>query len=106
MFNGDSSTINLGALPTLWTLSGPLYILGGLLFGIATFRARILPRGAALLLALGTALAPVAKLLSLAAQPKTAIPTGLALAWMGYALMTERQTSAAQLDDPTITATV
>ncbi len=106
MFNGDSSTINLGALPTLWTLSGPLYILGGLLFGIATFRARILPRGAALLLALGTALAPVAKLLSLPAQPKIAIPTGLALAWMGYALMTERQTSSAQLDDPAITATV
>ena len=106
MFNGDPSKINLGVLPTLWTLSGPLYILGGLLFGIATFRARILPRGAAMLLALGTALAPVAALLSLAAQPKIAIPTGLALGWLGYALMVERQTPAAQLDDHAITATV
>lgn len=106
MFNGDPSKINLGVLPTLWTLSGPLYILGGLLFGIATFRARILPRGAAMLLALGTALAPVAALLSLAAQPKIAIPTGLALGWLGYALMVERQTPAAHLDDHAITATV
>jgi hypothetical protein len=105
MFNGGTSSINMGVLPTLWTLSGPLYILGGLLFGIATFRARILPRGAGVLLALGTALAPVAIPLSLAAQPKIAIPVGLALAWMGYALMTERQTPAAQLDDHAITAT-
>src|SRR4051812_31796977 len=33
MFNGGTSTVDLGALPTLWTLSGPIYILGGLLFG-------------------------------------------------------------------------
>jgi hypothetical protein len=106
MFNGGTSSINMGVLPTLWTLSGLLYILGGLLFGIATFRTRILPRGAAVLLALGTVLAPVAKLLSLSAQPKIAIPVGLALAWLGYALMVERQTPAAQLDDHAITATV
>ena len=99
MFNGAPSKIDLGALPTLWTLSGPLYILGGLLFGVATFRARILPRGAAVLLALGTVLAPLAHFLSLTAQPKIAIPTGLALAWLGYALMTERQTQGARVDD-------
>jgi len=58
MFNGNASTVSLGALPTLWTLSGPIYILGGLLFGIATVRARILPRGAGILLAVGTVLAP------------------------------------------------
>src|SRR5579871_1781265 len=43
MFNGPAGTFNLGALPTLWTLSAPVYILGGLLFGIATFRAGVLP---------------------------------------------------------------
>ena len=41
MLNGDASQVSLGVLPTLWTLTGPLYILGGLLFGIATFRSRI-----------------------------------------------------------------
>jgi hypothetical protein len=100
MFNGHPSPVNLGALPALWTLSAPLYVGGGLLFGIATFRARILPRGAAVLLAIGTVLAPVASQLSLTWQPKIAIPTGLALAWLGYALMTERQPAPAQLDRP------
>ena len=95
IFNGGTSTLSLGVLPTLWTLTGLVYILGGLLFGIATFRARILPRGAGVLLALGTVLAPVGAVLSLSTQPKIAIPTGLALAWMGHALMTERQTPAA-----------
>jgi len=99
MFNGDPSPVNLGALPTVWTLSGPVYILGGLLFGIATYRARILPRGAAVLLALGTVLAPLAKALSLSAVPKIAIPVGLALAWLGYALMAEQRTPETQLND-------
>lgn len=103
MFNGDPSPVNLGVLPTLWTLSGPVYILGGLLFGIATYRARILPRGAAVLLALGTVLAPVAKAFSLSARPKIAIPVGLALAWLGYALMTERRTPEAQVNDQGVT---
>jgi hypothetical protein len=103
MFNGGTRQFNLGVLPTVWTLTAPVYILGGLLFGIATFRARVLPRGAAVLLAVGTVLAPLAGLLSLAAQPKVAIPTGLALAWLGYALMTERQAPAARLPDRAVT---
>jgi hypothetical protein len=105
MFNGGSSTFNLGALPTVWTLTAPLYIGGGLLFGIATFRAHILPRGAAVLLALGTGLAPVASQLSLGWQPKIAIPTGLALAWLGYALMTEHETVAVRLASPLVPTT-
>lgn len=105
MFNGDPSTIDLGVLPTMWTLSAPLYILGGLLFGIATFRARILPRGAAVLLAVGTTAAPVAALLPLSSQPKMAIPVGLALAWLGYALMAERPAPALELNERAIEAT-
>ena len=95
LFNGGSSAISMGALPTLWTISAPAYILGGLLFGIATFRAHVLPRGAAVLLALGTVLAPLAAMLPLSAMPKMAIPMGLGLAWLGFALLVERQTSIA-----------
>lgn len=105
MFNGTASTVNLGVLPALWTLTAPLYILGGLCFGVATFRARILPRGAALLLAVGTAAAPVAVLLPLAAQPKLAIPVGLGLVWLGYALLTERRTPTAQTAERVLGAT-
>lgn len=90
MFNGSASTVDMGALPAIWTLTAPLYILGGLLFGIATFRAGILPRWAGALLAIGTVMAPLAAALSLAAQPKIAIPVGVALAWLGYALWSER----------------
>ena len=94
MFTGSASAIDLGALPILWTLSGPIYILGGLLFGIATFRARILPRWAGALLAVGTVLGPVAILFPPEYQPKVAVPVGLALAWLGYALWSERRAQA------------
>src|ERR1700690_3997587 len=94
MFNAPAGTFDIGVLPTLWTLSGPVYILGGLLFGIATFRAGILPRWAGALLALSTVLAPLAALLPNASQPKTAIPMGLALAWLGYAVWSERREKA------------
>ena len=100
MFNGTASAINLASLSTVWTATGPLYILGGILFGIATFRARLLPRWAGILLAVGTAMGPLAALLPLDLQPKVALPVGLALAWLGYALWTEpRAKSAASLLD-------
>jgi hypothetical protein len=102
VFNGDASPVKLGALPALWLLSSPLYIGGGLLFGIATFRARILPRGAAVLLAIGTALAPVASQLSLSWQPKIAIPSGLAIAWLGYGLMAERRSALMHTGTPLV----
>ena len=92
MFNGPRGQFDLGVLPTIWTLSGPALILGGLLFGIATFRAGILPRWAGALLALSTVLAPIGAVLPNASQPKIAIPQGLALAWLGYALWSERPT--------------
>jgi hypothetical protein len=97
MFNGSASEIDLGALPMVWQLSGPIYILGGLLFGIATFRAGILPRWAGVLLAAGTAIAPLAALLPLEHQPKVAVPVGLALIWLGYSLVSERPRAATSL---------
>ncbi|MEO9230699.1 MAG: hypothetical protein ABI216_17390 [Devosia sp.] len=95
IFNGTSNGINLGTLPTVWTITGPLYILGGLLFGIATFRARILPRWAGVLLAVGTAMGPLAALLPLDLQPKVAVPVGIALLWLGYALWSEPRLKSA-----------
>jgi hypothetical protein len=68
-----------------------LYILGPLLFGIATFRARVLPRWAGALLILGTVLIPVGAVVPPAMQPKIMLPVGLAMAWLGYALWSERR---------------
>jgi hypothetical protein len=89
--SGHASEMNLGALPVVYTLTGLLYVLGGLLFGITTLRAGILPRWAAGLLAFG-AVSPLllASLLPHPLDRILAVPMGLALAWLGYALWSER----------------
>jgi hypothetical protein len=96
MFNGHPGAMNLGAIKTLWDLDGFVYMIGGLLFGIATIRAGILSRWAAGLLAVGTVLAPVATLLPEEHKALVAVPVGLALAWLGYALWSERRAQASE----------
>ena len=87
---------NIGALPAIYSLGiGIPYMLGGLLFGIATLRAGILPRWPAGLLAVAAALTPLAALLPHEIQRLAGIPVGLALAWLGYALWSERRAQAA-----------
>jgi hypothetical protein len=97
MFSSVPSEINLGALPTLWIIQTPLYVLGPLLFGIATFRARVFPRWAGALLVLGTVLIPVGAMVPPEWQPKIMIPVGLAMAWLGYTLFSERRAPAPAL---------
>jgi hypothetical protein len=97
MFSSVPSPVNLGILPTLWNISGPMYILGPLLFGIATFRAGVLPRWAGALLVLGAVLVPVGAVVPPEFQPKIMIPVGLAMAWLGYALFSERREKASAL---------
>jgi hypothetical protein len=89
--------MNIGALPAAYGLLGILYLLGGLLFGIATLRAHILPRWPAGLLAVAAVLTPAAALLPHDVQRLAAIPVALAIAWLGYALLSERR---AQAPDP------
>jgi hypothetical protein len=92
--------MNIGVLPAAYGLLGILYMLGGLLFGIATLRAGILPRWPAGLLAVAALLTPAAALLPHDIQRLAAIPVGLALAWLGYALWSERSERRAQASDP------
>ena len=92
----SSGDPNFAVLTNLWTLTGILYMLGGLLFGIATFRAGILSRWAAGLLAVGSVLSPVAVLLPHEYEPFVAVPVGLALAWLGYSLWSERREKVLQ----------
>ena len=96
IFNGHPTETNLGALPGLYAVGGLLYMLGGLLFGIATLRAGILPRRAAGLLAVAAALTPAAALFPHEFQRFAGIPVGAAIAWLGYALWSERPERAAQ----------
>ncbi|WP_253701914.1 hypothetical protein [Bacillus sp. FJAT-27445] len=91
IFSGYESEVNLGFLPAFGRLGALLYILGGLLFSIATLRAGILPRWAAGVLAFG-ALAPLtASLLGHPLDRILAVPMGLALIFLGYALLFEKR---------------
>jgi len=83
-----------------------MFIIGPLLFGIATFRARILPRWAGVFLTLAAVLIPVGGMFPHEYQTMIAmIPIGLAVAWLGYALFAERRENASEalLDQATVT---
>ena len=97
MASGAGSEMNLGAFATVYSLVSVLYLLGLLLFGIAMFRARILPRWAAGLLAFSGPLAIImVALLPHQFERLAAVPMGIALAWLGYALWSERRAPASE----------
>jgi len=96
--NGHPGVMNIGTLAAIYNLLiGIPYMLGGLLFGIATLRAGILPRWPAGLLAVAAAVTPAAALLPHEIQRYAGIPVGLALAWLGYALWSERRAHASEI---------
>lgn len=83
---GGSPDGDIGSVQTLFNANGIGYMLGGLLFGIAMFRARVLARWAAALLAVGTV-----GTAALAALPESfnrpfAVPVGVALIGLGLSL--------------------
>jgi hypothetical protein len=101
MAHGASSGI--GAWQGLFLIAGMGYALGGLLFGIALFRAGVLSRSASLLFAYGTVSA-----LSLAALPVSysrpfAVPTGVALIGLGVSLWRDQRRQAQTVDAPATT---
>jgi hypothetical protein len=79
-------------------------VLPALLFGVATFHARILLRWAGLLLAAGTVMGPLAAFVPLDWQPKAAIPFGVALLWLGYSLWSERGARTPAIAPSAVTA--
>lgn len=89
--NGHPGAMNIGALVPTYAVVGVCYLLGGLLFGIATVRAAVLPRWPAILLAAAAVITPAAALLPHAQQRYSAIPMGLAMIWLGYSLLMERR---------------
>jgi hypothetical protein len=95
--NQHPGEMDIGALGAVYNVgTGITYLLGGLLFGIATFRAGVMPRWPAGLLAVTAALTPLAALLPHAIQRFAAVPMGLALAWLGYTLWSEHRAQAAE----------
>jgi hypothetical protein len=79
--NGD-----IGGLQTLFNVVGAGYILGGLIFGIALFRAGILARWAAALLAVSTVATAALAVLPDSFNRPLAVPEGIALIALGVSL--------------------
>ena len=97
MVTSHPSEISMGALPSVNGINGLLYMAGSLALGIATFRARVLPRWAAILLAVSGPLAAV--ITTLFGHPidrLAAVPMGVALVGLGLAAWANRRESAAQ----------
>ncbi len=93
---GLSAQGDVGTLPLLYTVVSGLYLVGGLVFGIAVYRAGILQRGAAALLAVGSVSAVTAAMLPHAVGRYAAVPVGIAMVWLGWSLWSEQRTSATQ----------
>lgn len=97
IFGGNTSTVNLGIFPLLAPIAGLLYALGGLLFGIATYRARNFPRLAGALLSFAAVVTFAAAVIPHPFDRILAVPMGLALIWLGYALWSECRSVSADL---------
>jgi hypothetical protein len=91
---GGATVGDVGVLAMVNLLVFVTYLLGGLLFGVALFRAGIVARWAALLLAAGTVVTILVPLIPHALARMTAVPVGVALAGLGYSLWRGQRTAA------------
>ena len=84
--NGGIANGDIGGLQTLFGLMGAGLILGGLVFGIALFRTRVLARSAAALLAASTGALAALIVLPESFNRPLAVPVGMALIALGVSL--------------------
>ena len=91
---GGHATGDLGLIGPFSQLVGFSYLAGGLVFGIALFRANVLARWASALLAVGALATPAIQLLPQVNYRLFAIPTGVAMVGLGYSLWREQRTPA------------
>jgi hypothetical protein len=100
--NNRPATGDIGLMRSAIVFTGITYIAGGFIFAIALFRANVLARWAAALLAVGT-LATIAVGVVPKYERLFALPTGLALVGLGYSLWRDQRVarlSAASIVEP------
>lgn len=83
---GSTPSGDIGQMSQVFLVAGLGYALGGLLFGIALFRAGLLARWAALLLAYATTSALALSVLPESFSRPFAVPMGVALIGLGVSL--------------------
>jgi hypothetical protein len=97
---GQTPSGDIGHMQELFLASGIGYSLGGLLFGIALFRAGVLARWACALLAYGTISALALSVLPESFSRPFAVPTGVALIGLGVSLWRDQRRRSETLDVP------
>jgi hypothetical protein len=97
---GKSTSGEIGHMQEVFIVSGIGYSLGGLLFGIALFRAGILARWAAALLAYATVSALALPVLPESFSRPFAVPTGVALIGLGVSLWRDQRQPSETVDVP------
>jgi hypothetical protein len=100
---GHGPSGGIGLMRELFLVTGIGYSLGGLLFGIALFRAGVLARWASVLLAYGTVSALALSVLPESFSRPFAVPTGVALIGLGLSLWRDQRRSVETADAPATT---
>jgi hypothetical protein len=103
---GGTATGDIGLLGTVFSVQGMAYLAGGVVFGVALFRARVLARWAAVLLAVGGLVSAALSFMPDAFYRFLAFPNGIAMIALGYSLWrtarTVTTTQPASVDGPRI----
>lgn len=98
---GDTPTGDVGLFSTVVRIQDIGFLAGGLVFGIALFRARVLSRWATLLLAVGGVVTIALAVMPDAFYRLLAFPNGIAMIGLGYSLWRTARTTATR---PSVTA--
>jgi hypothetical protein len=93
---GDTVRGDVGGYSVAWGIASATYLVGGLVFGIALFRAGILARWASLLLAIGAVAALLVAVLPESLDRLAALPVGIALAGLGYSLWRDEKVATSE----------
>lgn len=92
LVRGSGSDIGLGAFATIYSLLALFYLLGTLIFGIALYRAKVMPRIATGLLAMtGPLTVAMVAILPHNLERYAALSMAVALVWLGYTLWSEKR---------------
>jgi len=92
-----SATGDIGLMQSALNVSGITFLAGGLVFGIALYRARVLARWAAALLAVASVLTVTLAVLPDAFYRFLAFPNSIAMIGLGYSLWLTTRTETATL---------
>ena len=97
---GGTPQDDIGVLQSVLQVQGIAYLAGSLVFGIALFRARVLARWAAALLAVGGLVTVALSVMPDAFYRLLAFPNGVAMVALGYSLWRSARSYANSLPTP------